>query len=302
MISLKNVTKTFKSEAFTPEFTALKELNFDIPEARITGFLGANGAGKTTSLKILMDFIRPTKGEVVYSNELGENRKEIFSNIGFLPERPYIYPHLTGGDFLNYMGSLVGLKKTRIQEQTQRWAPRLKIDFALNRKIKTYSKGMLQRIGFLATLLHDPKLIILDEPLSGLDPIGRKEIKDAIMEIYRDGRTIFFSSHIISDVEEVCHNVIFIKDGKLEYSGGINSLLEKYVSPDYIIRLTNDKNLNLSTPHKSVQLGTGDNLYLEVSDSDKNELLKELVSCEANILSVDKKKLNLEEVFYKGAR
>ncbi len=166
MIEFNEITKIFKSDLLTQPFTALKDVSFKVADEKIVGFLGANGAGKTTSLKIAMDFIRPTSGTVTFSENLGSHKREILKNIGFLPERPYFYPHLKGREFCHFMGSLSGLSKNEINKQIEIWAPRFKIDFALDRETRTYSKGMLQRIGFLVTLLHDPKMVILDEPLS----------------------------------------------------------------------------------------------------------------------------------------
>ena len=165
MIKFTDVTKIFKSDLLSQPFTALDHVTFNVPEGSMVGFLGANGAGKTTSLKIIMDFIRPTKGSVKFSDSLGKDKLEIFKNIGFLPERPYFYPTLTGWDFLKFMGRLSGLTVSQINSEIEKWAPIFKIEFALDRELKTYSKGMLQRIGFLATIMHHPRIIILDEPL-----------------------------------------------------------------------------------------------------------------------------------------
>ncbi len=288
MISLDKINKTFKPDVFGPEFVALKNVSFNIPKGKITGFLGANGAGKTTSMKIMMEFIKPTSGSVFYNKELGNGRGEIFNKIGFLPERPYFYPHLSGEDFLIYMGRLHLLPKNKIKERINKWAPRFKIDFALKREIKTYSKGMLQRIGFLATLIHEPRLIILDEPLSGLDPIGRKELKDVIVEIYKENKTIFFSSHIISDIEEISQEVIFLKDGELEYSGEINSLLDKHLTSDYIIKT---RDVNSGQIHKHI-----------ISEEMKDKKIQQLIKDNFDIVGLEKNRLNLEEIFYKEGK
>lgn len=282
MIILKNVNKTFKSELFTKPFTALKDLSFKVEEGKVTGFLGANGAGKTTSIKIIMDFVRLSSGFVEFDNSLGQSKEEVFKNIGFLPEKSYFYPYLTGREFCFYMGELVDLNKKEIKDKIQYWSPKFKIEFALDRKIRTYSKGMLQRIGFLVTLLHDPKLIILDEPLSGLDPIGRKELKDVILELKEMGKTIFFSSHIISDVEEVSDQVIFIKDGRLIYEGSVQDILEKSDKGLVEIRFSQDEEIRT----------------IKINRSEKSKKLKSLVNQDIDILSVNNVKMSLEEVFY----
>ncbi len=225
MFSFKNIRKSFQEDFWKPKNLVLDDLSFSVTPGSIVGFLGANGAGKTTSMRILMDFSKPDSGEVVWDPLIGRNKKEIFSNLGYLPERPYFYPDLNGNDFVDYMGRLQGINSKEIKPMAQKLGDRFNIAHAFNRKIKGYSKGMLQRIGFVSVLLHNPKFVILDEPLSGLDPIGRKELKDAIVNLKSEGKTVFFSSHIVSDVEEICDEVIFIDNGKLLYQGKIESLL-----------------------------------------------------------------------------
>lgn len=282
MLEFCEVTKIFDSDILKKPFTALKDVSFIVPEGDIIGFLGANGAGKTTSIKMAMDFIRPTSGNIVYGNELGGNKLKAFKKLGYLPERPFFYPHLSGRDFCYYMGMLAEVDKKRIREKISYWAPRFKIEFALDREIRTYSKGMLQRIGFLATLIHEPKLIILDEPLSGLDPIGRKELKDIIVEVNKLGSTVFFSSHIISDVEEVCSNVIFLKNGELVFNGSVDKLIQENIKPISQIRFQNENIINNIT----------------VSNDEKEEKIIEIIKKGSEIISVTPEKPSLEEIFY----
>lgn len=282
MIKFQNVSKQFSSDIFKKAFTALSEVSFEIEEGKIIGFLGANGAGKTTSLKILMDFIRPSSGEVFFNPKMGKNKKEIFSNIGFLPERPYFYPHLKGIEFCDYMGKLCGLKKNIIRERTHSLAKDFKIDFALEREVKTYSKGMLQRLGFLTALLHDPKVVILDEPLSGVDPIGRKELKDVILEVNKRGKTVFFSSHIVSDVEEVCDTVVFLKNGELSYNGSVDKIIQENIKPNTtIFYMRNDE--------KKKEI---------VENAISEKRIVEIIKEGAKIISVSQEKPSLEEIFY----
>lgn len=299
MLQLQNITKRFKGDLFAQPFVALNDVSFQVPEGSLVGFLGANGAGKTTSLKIIMDFIRPTSGGVHYGTSLGKDRSEIFKNIGFLPERPYFYQNLTGNEFLRFMGEISELSRPRIQEQIAAWAPRFRIDHALNRELKTYSKGMLQRIGFLASILHEPKLIILDEPLSGLDPIGRKEIKDVIIEVHKSGKTVFFSSHIVPDIEEICDRVIFLKEGKLVYDGSVEALLQTSTQQGFSVKVRFDRVLNPQTPFNH-RLDLPDNLSVfQVSPENKDNFLQEILAQNANLVGLEPMQASLEEIFYR---
>ncbi len=298
MIKLQSLRKVFKSDLLTQPFVALDDVSFDVPEGSMVGFLGANGAGKTTSLKIIMDFIRPTSGAVIFSSKLGSSKLEIFKNIGFLPERPYFYPTLTGHDFLLFMGRLSEMTTTSINHEIQVWAPRFKIDHALKRELKTYSKGMLQRIGFLATILHHPKIVILDEPLSGLDPIGRKELKDVIIEVHKEGKTVFFSSHIVPDVEEICDRVVFLKDGKLAFDGSVGSLITDSLAFDYVVSVKADFSFNPQTPFKSVTILPNNLKKYIVESGNKDRFLVEMIERKYIILSIEMNKPTLEEIFY----
>jgi ABC-2 type transport system ATP-binding protein len=282
MLEFYEISKTFNTDILKKPFTALSDVSFTIPEGKIIGFLGANGAGKTTSIKIAMDFIRPTSGCVKYGKALGGSKDKAFEKIGYLPERPFFYPHLTGREFCHYMGLLSDVSASRIKEQIKKWAIRFKIDFALDREIRTYSKGMLQRVGFLATLIHDPKLIILDEPLSGLDPIGRKELKEIIVEVNKIDTTIFFSSHIVSDVEEICDSVMFLKDGKMVFDGSVDSLINENIKPECIIKYIQDSKI----------------VSKKVQNSVKQQEIQKIINEGVELVSVETEKPTLEEIFY----
>lgn len=284
MIILDSVSKIYDTDLLKSKNLALDNMNFELKKNTITGFLGANGAGKTTCLKIILDFVRPSSGKVNYANELGGSIQSALKNIGYLPERPYFYSHLTGREFLTYMGKLSGLKNNFIKEQINFWSSKLVIDHALDRKLHFYSKGMLQRIGFLSSIIHGPKLLILDEPASGLDPLGRKELKDAIRTVHNMGTTVFFSSHIVSDVQEVCDQLIFINKGKLVYQGSVHEIITKNSTQEYSINYL--KNNVLESVYSSTQT--------------LNDHLKQIMSASYTVVSVEPKVLTLEDIIYKS--
>lgn len=282
MLECNNISKSFKKDFWSREFIALNDISFSLKEGRVVGFLGANGAGKTTLIKIILGFIKPDSGDVKILSESWCDNK-VRSLIGYMPERPYYYQNLTGYEFLKYCGELQNLSKNKIKNNIERWASKLEIKFALDRKIKGYSKGMLQRLGFVSVLLHNPKLIILDEPLSGLDPIGRKEFKDVIKEVNDEGVSVFFSSHIVNDVEEVCDDVLVLENGGIIYNGPIKDLVTKNTSNEFeVIYMDNDV-INTVT------------LNEENKDSEILKLLHEGHS----LSKVVRKSPSLEEIVYR---
>ncbi len=236
ILEVKQLVKTFKSDFWKKEKIVLDNISFHLEEGRSVGFLGSNGAGKTTLLKIILGFIFPNSGEVFFHPDWGKKREDIFRHIGYLPERPYFYEDITGREYAHFLAKLQKMKSKERNEAIDFWAPQFQITDALDRKIRTYSKGMLQRLGFMGALLHDPSFIILDEPLSGLDPMGRKKIKEIMLKLKQDGKTLFFSSHIIEDVEEICDDLIYLKDGTINQMRDFHQLLEEQYRDEYEVQ------------------------------------------------------------------
>jgi len=205
---------------------AVKDISFQVDRGDIFGFLGPNGAGKTTTIKMLTGLISPSSGRAELFGDAVPSRRAL-GRIGFLPENPYVYPYLTPAEFVVLCGRLSGLGARAARERTRQVLDQVGIAYAADRPVRRLSKGMLQRTGLAAALVADPELLILDEPMSGLDPIGRKEVRDLIVEERRRGRTIFFSTHILNDVESLCDRVAILRKGEVVVSGRIADLLRR---------------------------------------------------------------------------
>jgi len=227
MIEIKSISKTYDDQK------VVDNLSLSVPRSTVFGFLGPNGAGKTTTVKIVVGINKPDSGSVSINGQSPTSpvaRKEI----GFMPEEPHFYDQLTGLEFIEFANKLFGDGGSPGKDLKDILG-RVGIYDARNKKIRTYSKGMKQRLGFAQALVNNPKYIFLDEPLDGLDPVGRLEIKTILQNLKEEGKTIFFNSHILSDVESICDNIGIIHRGKLIYSGSISqfrnglSLEEKFV-------------------------------------------------------------------------
>jgi ABC-2 type transport system ATP-binding protein len=202
---------------------ALHPLTLHVEDGEIFGFLGPNGAGKTTTLKLLMGLIFPTSGS---ARILGKDwtDPEVKSQIGFLPEQPYFYDYLTARELLNYYGRLSGVPAKELSRKVDIVLSRVGLPDVGGIQLRKFSKGMLQRVGIAQAILHDPKVVFLDEPMSGLDPMGRREVRDLIEELKENGKTVFFSTHILSDAEALCDRVAVIHLGKLRAVGAVAEL------------------------------------------------------------------------------
>src|SRR3989338_2327322 len=213
IISFDNITKYYKT-GFRKKKTALKDFSLDIYEGEVFGFLGPNGAGKSTAIKILLNLIFPTQGRAeILGKDVGD--KEIRRSVGYLPENPYFYDYLNPVELLKFAGKTSGMDPFMIKEKTEILLNTVGLWNERKRAIRSYSKGMVQRVGLALALIHDPKIVILDEPMTGLDPIGRRQVIDLILNLKSEGKTIFFSSHILEDIERVCDRIGILVNGRL---------------------------------------------------------------------------------------
>ncbi len=236
MIQVLDLKQEFRTGFWLKKATVLENINFEIPKQSLFGLLGPNGAGKSTLIYAMIGLRRPTAGQILIDG-IPSHEIKAKSKIGYLPERPYFHEHLTGAELLRYMGTLSGLSSFEIKKRTQIVLDQVQMTHARDLQLKKYSKGMLQRIGIAQAILHDPDFLVLDEPMSGLDPVGRKEIKDLLIQLHQQKKTILFSTHILSDAELLCDRVAILKKGKLIGAGPTVSFL-KLDQSGYEIQVT----------------------------------------------------------------
>src|SRR4030081_2089444 len=225
IVEIENLTKDYETGFWRKRKTrALDGLSLTVESGQIFGFLGANGAGKTTTLKLLMRLIYPTAGTArILSRDISDVATH--ARIGYLPENPYFYDYLTAREFLNYCGELFGLNRADRERRTKELLTRVNLETkGWDRQLRKFSKGMLQRVGLAQALVNDPEIVFLDEPMSGLDPAGRREVRDLIASLRKQGKTVFMCSHILSDIEVLCHNVAILKNGRLSLAGSLEEL------------------------------------------------------------------------------
>jgi len=213
-IQIRAVSKLYNPGLFKKKVQAVNDLSLEVSRGEVFGLIGPNGAGKSTTIRMLLGLIRPDSGSIQFRGKpLSET--DIRNEIGYLPENPYLYDHLTLRELLRFCGRSSNLSADQIDKRGQELMAKLDLLDSQKRPLRTFSKGMLQRAGICFALLHDPSIVILDEPMSGLDPIGRKMVFDLVMELKQQGKTIFFCSHILSDVERLCDRISLIAKGRL---------------------------------------------------------------------------------------
>ena len=245
ILSVKNLNKSFKRSFYEKPRHVLQDVSFQVPLGMTTGFVGNNGSGKTTSIKCIFDFIRPDSGEIIFFGHQTLD-SSIKRKMGYLPERPYLYEFLTGLEFLRFHWDLAQPKNPQdFHEKAHGVLKKVGLYEARDRRLRNYSKGMLQRAGLAQALLHEPEFLILDEPMSGLDPDGRLMVKDILKTEQKKGVSLFFSSHLLQDMEELCQHLVVIHVGKVIYNGDLKSFMSQFPSLEEAFR-SSQKNTGFS--------------------------------------------------------
>jgi ABC-2 type transport system ATP-binding protein len=300
VIEIENLTKDYEVGFWRKrKVRALDGLSLAVEPGQIFGFLGANGAGKTTTLKILMRLIFPTAGTArILGRDIGDI--SMHGRIGYLPENPYFYDYLTAREFMDYCGELFGLdRKTRMQ-RTEELLVRVNLEkTSWGRQLRKFSKGMLQRVGLAQALVNDPELVFLDEPMSGLDPVGRREVRDLIASLRSEGKTVFMCSHILSDIEVLCDNVAILKNGRVARSGSLDELRAGEVGTVEVIVTGADAHaLGTQLGSRAAVTSTASGLRIEVAnEKEVDEVIAALRRVNGKLVSIQPVRQSLEELF-----
>ena len=282
---------------------AVRGISFEVKKGEIFGFLGPNGAGKTTTIKTLLGLIFPTRGEVRLFG-LPVTDPAARRRVGFLPENPYLYQYLAPREIMDLCGRLVGMPGHEREIQTKEILRRVGLGSVMDRPLRRFSKGMLQRAGLAQALMGDPELLILDEPMTGLDPIGRKEVRDLILEERTQGRTVMFSSHILSDVEMLCDRVAIVNRGELTAYGSLDQLLRREIrAVEVELSRVDEALVSALGALSGVKQGKlHDKVLLSVEGEDRvGDVLALAVAHKARVHSVTPRRETLEDLFVRNA-
>jgi ABC-2 type transport system ATP-binding protein len=299
VIEIENLTKDYLVGFWRPRpQRALDGLSLEVYEGEVFGFLGGNGAGKTTTIKLLMSLIYPTSGTAKILDRPISDVK-MHQDIGYLPEAPYFYDYLTAREFLDYCGKLFGMSATARTERMKYLLQLVDMERAIDTQLRKFSKGMLQRIGIAQALINDPKVVFMDEPMSGLDPIGRREVRDIITSLRQQGKTVFFSTHILADVEVLCDRVAILRQGKLVGYGKLGELQQTRDQTMEIVAdgITTAARAALQDLALKIQ-ETASGLHIQVKDESYiDQVLAILRPNGGKIVSINPVKASLEDFF-----
>jgi len=296
-IRTEGLTKIYKGELGQKSIVGLEDLNLEVFEGEVFAFLGPNGAGKTTTIKLLTRLIYPTKGKVWILGRQNTTRLSM-EKVGYLPEQPQLYGYLTGGEFLDFLSRIFGLDSEVRKRRTAELLDRVGLGRQKDLLIRNYSRGMMQRLGLAQALINDPSLLILDEPMASLDPIGRKDFRDLILELKRQGKTIFFSSHILSDAEMIADRVGILNHGRQVSVGRLGDLVSSQVTSvevTFVLDPTKLSQSDLGTKDVVVQ---AEKVLVHLREEEEvPDFLKRIERWGGRVVSVVPQRKSLEEVF-----
>jgi ABC-2 type transport system ATP-binding protein len=309
LIEVRGLQKQYRHGFWMRRVEAVRGIDFEVPEHAFFGFLGPNGAGKTTTIKVLMGLTRATGGEVrLFGHPVPAPRSR--ARLGFMPENPYVYPYLTPREFVRMNARLSGLGAAAAASRTQAVLSQVGIAYAADRPARRLSKGMLQRTGLAAALVSDPELLVLDEPMSGLDPVGRREVRDLLSQERARGRTLLMCTHILADVPLLCDRIVIVQRGRVVVSGRLEELLRQEVSHIEVrIQGGADALAGIEgwgrVPEHALACQAGAEssvLELRVANAARlTDLLSQALGLGANVLSVTPRYPTLEDLFLRHA-
>ncbi|QED29733.1 ABC transporter ATP-binding protein [Microvenator marinus] len=297
-ISIQAVSKAFRTGFLRTKIDAVASVSFHVNEGEIFGVVGPNGAGKTTTIKMLTGILRPDRGNISVFGCSPKNR-QARSIMGYLPENPYFYEHLRVEELLRFYGQLFGIERDILDQRIPKLVQIVGLEHARDRRLSRFSKGMRQRAGIAQALINDPKIVVLDEPQTGLDPFGRKDVRDLIFELKNQGKTVIFSSHILPDVEAVCDRVVLMVKGKVLDVGTLEELTGSQIKSYEVIAT------NVSVIPKSVDShrNQGGATFMDlVSEDALQECLAELTESKARVNSVTSRRVDLEDVLIRDVQ
>lgn len=290
-IEIKNLVKNYRS------VTAVNDISLDVYEGEIFGFLGPNGAGKTTTIKTLLGLIFPTSGEtLVLGKPAGDIDVKV--KVSYLPESPYFYEHMTAKEVVGFYGTLFGLSGDALNKRVDYLLDMVGLSSAGTKPLRAFSKGMLQRVGIAQALINDPKVLFFDEPTSGLDPIAHRDIRDLIVHLKNEGRTIFLSSHQLSDVELVCDRVSILYRGKIQRMGSVNELIAGGSVEIVADNVKGDTTALKALSTNIEEIGSKLIIKTHASNESKNKVIDWVRTNKGEIVSVTETRRTLEDIFY----
>jgi ABC-2 type transport system ATP-binding protein len=295
----EQLSKVFRVGFWGKRVTAVDGIKLEVRSGEVFGFLGPNGAGKTTTLKMLMGLIYPTSGQAwLFGRELGDPQTK--ARLGFLPESPYFYDYLTSREFLGFYGHLFGLWGAVLDKRVDELLELVGMTHAKDLQLRKFSKGMLQRVGVAQALINDPELVVLDEPMSGLDPIGRKEVRDLILRLKESGKTVLFSSHILHDAEVLCDRVAMILKGRLVACGKVTDLLHQgtHHQVELVVDSLTPEGLDHLRPLVDKVVTQGDRMLVVLKNQQQVAGALEIIrAAKASLVSLNPQKGSLEDLF-----